>query len=100
MEKSIKHFPLRIDCRTVIYVTKDKLTSEYAEKKRKLFNSISAIEKKGGGYRVTVDVEEVRELVVSGMRLKDIAKNVQPFELSSLPAVRNSFCMQKPSIPL
>ena len=50
MEKSIKHFPLRIDCRTV--------------------------EKKGGGYRVTVDVEEVRELVVSGMRLKDIAKKL------------------------
>lgn len=71
-----KHFPLRIDCRTVIYVTKDKLTPEYAEKKRKLFNSISAIEKKGGGYRVTVDVEEVRELVVSGMRLKDIAKKL------------------------
>lgn len=77
MEKSIKHFPLRIDCRTVIYVTKDKLTPEYAEKKRKLFNSISAIEKKGGGYRVTVDVEEVRELVVSGMRLKDIAKKLR-----------------------
>ena len=36
----------------------------------------SAIEKKGGGYRVTVDVEEVRELVVSGMRLKDIAKKL------------------------
>lgn len=76
MGKSIKHFPLRIDCRTVIYVIKDKLTPEYAEKKRKLFNSISAIEKKGGGCRVTVDVEEVRELVVSGMRLKDIAKKL------------------------
>lgn len=44
--KSIKHFPLRIDCRTVIYVIKDKLTPEYAEKKRKLFNSISAIERR------------------------------------------------------
>lgn len=31
-----KHlYPLRIDKRTVIYVTKDKLTPEYAERKRR-----------------------------------------------------------------
>lgn len=34
------------------------------------------LKRRVGGYRVTVDVEEVRELVVSGMRLKDIAKKL------------------------
>lgn len=33
-----KLYPLRIDKRTIIYVTKDKLTLEYAEKKRKSMN--------------------------------------------------------------
>lgn len=36
IEKNL--YPLRIDNRTVIYVTKDKLTPEYAEKKRKNMN--------------------------------------------------------------
>ena len=76
MEKSIKHFPLRIDCRTVIYVTKDKLTLNMQRRSENYSILFQAIEKKGGGYRVTVDVEEVRELVVSGMRLKDIAKKL------------------------
>lgn len=69
-------FPMRIDHRTVIYVTKDKLTSEYAEEKRRQLSSVHEVEKKSGGCRVTVDVEEVRCLVAGGMILKDIAKQL------------------------
>ena len=43
-----KLYPLRIDQRTVIYVTKDKLTPEYAEKKRKSMKLDNTPEKKGG----------------------------------------------------
>ena len=42
-----KLYPLRIDQRTVIYVTKDKLTPEYAEKKRKIMNLEPKGERKG-----------------------------------------------------
>lgn len=66
-------YPLRIDHRTVIYVTKDKLTSEYLEMKRKQFNPVVIKERKGGNPRATLNVEEVRTLVRSGMYLKDIA---------------------------
>lgn len=76
MERDIRRFPLRIDRRTVIYVTKNKLTPEYAEKKRKEFNSVPTAQKKGGGIRISVDVEEVRKLVSSGMYLKDIARRL------------------------
>lgn len=69
-------FPMRIDHRTVIYVTKDKLTPEYAEEKRRQLSSVHEVEKKSGGCRVTVDVEEVRSLVASGMHLKGIAKKI------------------------
>lgn len=69
-------FPMRIDHRTVIYVTKDKLTPEYAEEKRRQLSSVHEVEKKSGGCRVTVDVEEVRCLVAGGMILKDIAKQL------------------------
>lgn len=41
-------YPLRIDQRTVIYVTKDKMTPEYAEKKRKSMKLDNTPEKKGG----------------------------------------------------
>ncbi len=43
-----KLYPLRIDQRTVIYVTKDKLTTEYAERKRESLKLGTIIEKKGG----------------------------------------------------
>lgn len=69
-------YPLRLDRRTVIYVTKDKLTSEYAEKKRKQFSPASIKERKGGNPRVAVNVEEVRTLVRGGMLLKDIARRL------------------------
>ena len=41
-----KLYPLRIDSRTIIYVTKDKLTPEYAEKKRKTLGLAPAVEVK------------------------------------------------------
>ena len=66
-------YPLRIDHRTAIYVTKDKLTPEYLEMKRKQFNPVVIKERKGGNPRATLNVEEVRTLVRSGMYLKDIA---------------------------
>lgn len=69
-----KLYPLRIDSRTIIYVTKDKLTPEYAEKKRKSINMRQGIEKKGGATKVEIDVEKLREMVHAGMSPNDIAK--------------------------
>lgn len=69
-------FPMRIDHRTIIYVTKDKLTSEYAEKKRRQLCSVPEVEKKGGGCRVTIDVKEIRSLVASGMHFTGITKKI------------------------
>lgn len=69
-------YPLRIDHRTVIYVTKDKCTPEYAEKKRKQFGTGPVAERKGGNNRSSVNVDEVRILVQDGMRLKDIARKL------------------------
>lgn len=69
-------YPLRIDHRTVIHVTKDKCNPEYAEKKRKQFGTGPVAERKGGNNRSSVNVDEVRILVQDGMRLKDIAKRL------------------------
>jgi helix-turn-helix domain of resolvase len=69
-------YPLRIDHRTVIYVTKDKCTPEYAEKKRKQFGTGPVAERKGGNSHSSVNVDEVRILVQDGMRLKDIARRL------------------------
>lgn len=76
LKKDTKLYPLRLDQRTVIYVTKDKLTPEYAEKKRKQFRPASKNERKGGNPRAAVNVEEVRTLVRGGMLLKDIARRL------------------------
>lgn len=72
-------FPLRLDSKTVIYVTKDKLNPEYAEQKRALlgikntnYNSPSSQKKKR--ERVPINVEKIRELVKRGVFLKDIAR--------------------------
>lgn len=70
-------YPLRIDHRTVIYVSKENCTPEYAEMKRRKMNAVPPVaEQKEGKTRVRVDVEEVRGLVSSGMYLKDIAKKL------------------------
>nr|DAE23393.1 MAG TPA: Protein of unknown function (DUF1670) [Myoviridae sp. ctcPl3] len=69
-------YPLRIDHRTVIYVTKDKCTPEYAEKRRKQFGMEPITERKGGNNRASVDVDELRTLVQSGLYLKDIARRL------------------------
>lgn len=76
LKKETMLYPLRIDQRTVIYVTKDKLTPEYAERKRKQFRPASKNERKGGNPRAAVNVEEVRTLVRGGMLLKDIARRL------------------------
>ena len=69
-----KLYPLRIDSRTVIYVTKDKCTPEYAAKKRKEFGLAQTVEVKGHASKTaTVDVERLRKMVGDGMKLKDIA---------------------------
>ena len=69
-----KLYPLRIDSRTVIYVTKDKCTPEYAAYKRKEFGLAQTVEVKGHASKTaTVDVEKLRKMVGDGMKLKDIA---------------------------
>lgn len=67
-------YPLRIDSRTIIYVTKDKLTPEYAEEKRKSMNLKQSIEKKGGTTQVEIDVEKLRGMFHAGMSPNDIAR--------------------------
>lgn len=69
-------YPLRIDHRTVIYVTKDKCTKEYAQKRRRQFGIEPSPERKGGNPRVHIEVEEVGKLVQGGMHLKDIARTL------------------------
>lgn len=69
-------YPLRIDHRTVIYVTKDKCTKEYAQKRRRQFGIEPSPERKGGNPRVYIEVEEVGKLVQEGMHLKDIARTL------------------------
>lgn len=75
MELNTK-YPLRIDHRTVIYVTKDKCNAEYAESFRKRRGVAPDNKSTVVKSRVKVDVEEVRTLVQSGMYLKDIAKKL------------------------
>lgn len=69
-------YPLRIDHRTVIYVTKDKCTPEYAESFRQRRGVAPDNKSTVVKPRVKVNVEEVRTLVQSGMYLKDIAKKL------------------------
>ena len=69
-------YPLRIDQRTVIYVTKDKCTKEYAQKRRRQFGIEPSPERKGGNPSVHIEVEEVNKLVQEGMHLKDIARTL------------------------
>lgn len=65
-------YPLRIDHRTVIYVTKDKCIPEYAAKKRKTLGLAPAAEVKGHAPKM-VDIEKLRRMVNDGMKSKDIA---------------------------
>jgi hypothetical protein len=65
-------YPLRIDHRTVIYVTRDKCTPEYAAKKRKTLGLAPAVEVKGHASRL-VDMDKLRKMVNDGMKSKDIA---------------------------
>lgn len=65
-------YPLRIDHRTVIYVTRDKCTPEYATKKRKTLGLAPAVEVKGHSSRL-VDMDKLRRMVNDGMKSKDIA---------------------------
>lgn len=69
-------YPLRIDHRTVIYVTKDKCTKEYAQKRRRQFGIEPSLERKGGNPRVHIEAEEIGKLVQEGMHLKDIARTL------------------------
>lgn len=71
-----KLYPLRIDQRTVIYVTKDKLTPEYAEKKRASMQQQHIFKRKGGVPTVLVDIEELRRMVRRGMKQKEISKEL------------------------
>lgn len=69
-------YPLRIDHRTVIYVTKDKCNAKYAESFRQRRGIVPANKSPVVKSRVKVNVEEVRTLVQSGIYLKDIAKRL------------------------
>ena len=69
-------YPLRIDQRTVIYVTKNKCNAQYAESFRQRRGIVPDNKSTVVKPRVKVNVEEVRTLVQSGMYLKDIAKRL------------------------
>lgn len=69
-------YPLRIDQRTVIYVTKDKCNAKYAESFRQRRGIVPANKSPVVKSRVKVNVEEARTLVQSGIYLKDIAKRL------------------------
>lgn len=71
-----KLYPLRIDKRTVIYVTKDKLTQEYAEEKMERMKLIKSGQRKGGQAKSNIDIEEVRRMLDANMRIKDISENL------------------------
>lgn len=78
MHKGIekKLYPLRIDLRTVIYVTKDRCNAKYAESFRQRRGIVPDNKSTVVKPRVKVNVEEVRTLVQSGIYLKDIAKRL------------------------
>ena len=77
-------YPLRIDHRTVIYVTKDKCTPEYAAKKREKLGLAPVTEakdlapKKGvrGHSLQYSDIETVKEMVDNGMKSRYIAREM------------------------
>lgn len=74
-----KLFPLRLDHRTVIYVSKENRNEDYAAKKRIEFGIGVKAEPKptmSGNPRKKVDVDEVRILIKEKMKLKDIAKKM------------------------
>ena len=63
---------MRIDHRTVIYVTKDKCTPEYAAKKREKLGLATVIEVKGHAPKM-VDTDRLQRMLDDGMNPKDIA---------------------------
>lgn len=65
-------YPLRIDHRTIIYVTKDKCTPEYAAKKREKLGLAPVIEVKGHAPKM-VDTDRLQRMLDDGMNPKDIA---------------------------
>lgn len=69
-------YPLRIDQRTVIYVTKNKCNAQYAESFRQRRGIVPDNKSTVVKSRVKVNVEEARTLVQSGIYLKDIAKRL------------------------
>lgn len=73
-----KLYPLRIDKRTVIYVTKDKLTPEYVEMSRKklLHQEDDLKQRRGGNSTISLDVDELKRMVDDRMTIKDIARNM------------------------
>ncbi len=73
-----KLYPLRIDKRTVIYVTKDKLTPEYVEMSRKklLHQEDDLNRRKGGNSTISLDVDRLKQMVDEGMKIRDIARNM------------------------
>ena len=78
-KKEASKYPLRLDHRTVIYVSKENRNEEYAAKKRIEFGIGVKAEPKptmSGNPRKKVDVDEVRILIKERMKLKDIAKKM------------------------
>lgn len=77
-------YPLRIDHRTIIYVTKDKCTPEYAAKKREKLGLAPVTEAKDlapkkGVRRYSLqyaDIEKVQEMVNNGMKSRYIAREM------------------------
>lgn len=77
-------YPLRIDHRTIIYVTKDKCTPEYAAKKREKLGLAPVKEAKDLAPKKGVrshalqyaDIEKVQEMINNGMKSRYIAREM------------------------
>ena len=67
-------YPLRIDHRTVIYVTKDKCTPEYAAKKRNTLGLAPAVEVKGHASRL-VDMDKLFDAALAVPEISGIILN-------------------------
>ena len=97
-------YPLRIDHRTVIYVTRDKCTPEYAAKKREKLGlapmaaAKDLAPKKGvrGHSLQYADIETVKEMVDNGMKSRYIAREMGVAESTMSAFIRKHGLKERP----
>ena len=97
-------YPLRIDHRTVIYVTRDKCTPEYAAKKREKLGlapmtaAKDLAPKKGvrGHSLQYADIETVKEMVDNGIKSRYIAREMGVAESTMSAFIRKHGLKERP----